>query len=340
METKTKEYQVAKEGDERWEEDEERNSGPGKAPKKITDPKAVDFLVAMALAKYGFGAMYTAKQLYRSRGLIQSWKKLGKKHHLAKRGVSKEAVKKRLWKIRRITTFKNLDYHLAQRFFEYDISSAYIARVLNIPTSTVNSWRHGNIPLTVRNEFVDEELVDAKFQSVLNTVRRELTEEYIDYLLARKIAEEGEKHGVSIGGRTISKLISTFLNKETLPERTVSSWIKGERKPHNISEELVDHEFLEETFKELVKVITKQDLNYHLSMALYNEKGWKYSAIALFLGLDKEKVRGWTKKNRGSSVAKLFKDKAYVDKVLDTLLKSDMTPDGICTCLDRLDNCK
>ena len=134
------------------------------------DMKAIDFRVALALSELGFGAMYTAKHLLRSRGMVQSWKKMGEKHHLARKNFNDDKVTNRLWKIRRVTTFKNLDYHLAGRLFEYDLSSSYIARKLGIPVSTVNSWRKGNSPASVRNGFIDKELVESKFESLLDTI--------------------------------------------------------------------------------------------------------------------------------------------------------------------------
>ncbi len=300
------------------------------------DMKAVDFRVALALSEYGFGAMYTAKHLLRSRGMVQSWKKMGDKHHLAKKNFNDDKVTKRLWKIRRVTTFQNLDYHLALRLFEYDLSSSYIARKLGLPVSTVNSWRKGNSPASVRDGFVDKELVDSKFESLLDTIKRGLTQENIDYFLAHKITQEakkarGEEGARSIGARTISQMLRDFLHIEPIPERTVSSWIKGERKPHNLEHRLVSEEFIDEKFRELVLELTKKHINYHIAKALEG-KGWSYSAIALFLSMDKEKLRGWIKKDRGSPVAKTFIDQIYVQRVLKTMLTSAYGTEAAMTC--------
>jgi predicted transcriptional regulator len=300
------------------------------------DMKAIDFQVALALSKLGFGAMYTAKHLLRSRGMVQSWKKMGEKHHLAKKVFNDDKVTNRLWKIRRVTTFKNLDYHLAGRLFEYDLSSSYIARKLGIPVSTVNSWRKGNSPASVRDSFVDKELVESKFESLLETIKRDLTQENIDFFLTHKISLEakkarGEEGARSIGARTISQMLRDFLHIEPIPERTVSSWIKGERKPHNLEHRLVSEDFIEEKFRELVLELTKKHINYHIAKALEN-KGWSYSAIALFLGQDKEKLRGWIKKDRGSPVAKTFIDQVYVQRVLKTMLTSAYGAEAAMTC--------
>ena len=300
------------------------------------DQRAVDFRVALALSDYGFGAMYTAKHLLRSRGMVQSWKKMGEKHHLANREYNRDNVSKRLWKIRRVTTFKDIDYHMARKMFEFNLSSSYIARKLNIPVSTVNSWRKGNAPASVRDDFTDLELVESKFESLLETIRRDLTLEHIDYFLTLKISEEagklrGEEGARGIGARTISGMLKDFLHIEPIPERTISSWIKGERKPHNLEQRLVDHKVIDEKFRELTLELTKTHINYHIAKAL-EEKGWTYSAIALFLGMDKEKLRGWIKKGRGSPVAKTFVNEVYVQRVLKTMLTSAYGTETAMTC--------
>jgi predicted transcriptional regulator len=300
------------------------------------DMKAVDFRVALALSQYGFGAMYTAKHLLRSRGMVQSWKKMGEKHHLAKKKFNDSNVSKRLWKIRRVTTFKDLDFHLAKRLFEFDLSSSYIARKLGIPVSTVNSWRKGNSPASVREGFVDQELIESKFMSLIETIKRDLTHGNIDYFLTLKISREavglrGEEGARGIGARTISQMLRDFLHIEPIPERTVSSWIKGERKPHNLELRLVAEDYIDERFKELVLELTKKHINYHIAKAL-EEKGWSYSAIALFLGSDKEKVRGWIKKDRGSPVAKTFVNKTYVLRVMKTMITTTYGAEAAMTC--------
>jgi predicted transcriptional regulator len=305
--------------------------------KRLEEQKAVDFRVALALSKYGFGAMYTAKQLLRSRGMVQSWKKMGERHYLAKRKYSRNRVVKRLWKIRRVTTFKDLDYHLAKKLFDFNLSSSYIAKKLGIPISTVNSWRKGNSPSSVRDDFIDRELVDSKFDSLLASIKRGLTEENIDYFLALKISNEAKRlrsaEGTrNIGARTISGILHKFLHsEEPLPERTVSSWIKGERRPHNIEARLVDNGLVTERFKELVLELSKEHIDFHIAKEL-EKRDWRYSAIALFLHLDKEKVRGWIKKDRGSPVAKTFMDRAYVDRVLRTMLASAQDIEDAVAC--------
>jgi predicted transcriptional regulator len=305
--------------------------------KQVEDQKAVDFRVALALSKYGFGAMYTAKQLLRSRGMVQSWKKMGERHYLAKRKFSREKVARRLWKIRRVTTFKDLDYHLARKLFDFDLSSSYIAKKLGIPISTVNSWRKGNSPSSVREDFIDWELVDSKFDSLLASIKRDLTGENIDYFLALTISEQARqkrsaKGSRNIGARTISGILFKFLrSEEPLPERTVSSWIKGERRPHNIESRLVDEGYVNERFKELVLELSKEHIDFHIAKEL-EKRGWRYSAIALFLHLDKEKVRGWIKKDRGSPVAKTFVDREYVDRVLRTMMASAQEIEEAIAC--------
>jgi hypothetical protein len=306
----------------------------GKAP--VGNQMAEDFRLTLALSEYGFGAMYMSKQLLRSRGMVQSWKRMGECHHLAKNDYNKDHVMRRLLKIRRVTTFKDLDYHMAVRLFEYNLSSSYIAKTLGIPVSTVINWRSGNSPSSIRDGFVDRALVESKMASVTARISREITEENIDYFMTLKIHEETRKaserpSGRGVGARTISQMLGDHLLRAHLPERTVASWIKGERKPHNLDPRLVDNAFIDGKFRELVIKLTKVHISFHLAKAL-DMMGWTYTAIALFLGLRKEKLRGWIKKGRGNPVAKTMVDDAYVQRVLRTMLA---TASGTEDAMDR-----
>ncbi len=288
------------------------------------DQLAIDFRVALALDEYGFGAMYTSKHLLRSRGMVQSWKKMGERHHLARKDFNKEQVRTRLWKIRRVTTFKDLDFHVARALFDYELSSSYMSKALDIPVSTVINWRNGNSPASIKNGFIDSELIKSKLDAVLGRIKREVTSENLDYFLTLRINEESHKvleggRVRGIGARNISWMLRDLSGQQQIPERTVASWIKQERKPRNHDPRLVDEEFLDRKFRELVLMLTKQHINYHLAKAL-NKIGWTYSAIALFIGVQKEKVRGWIRKGRGSPVAKAFFDPVYVQRVLKTML--------------------
>gem|GEM_PF-2789630 len=288
------------------------------------DQLTIDFRVALALDQYGFGAMYTSKHLLRSRGMVQSWKKMGERHHLARKDFNKDLVRTRLWKIRRVTTFKDLDYHVARALFDYKLSSSYISKALDIPVSTVINWRNGNTPASIKNGFVDTELINSKLDAVLGRIKREITSGNLDYFLTLRINEESHKaleggRVRGIGARNISWMLRDLSGQTQIPERTVASWIKQERRPRNHDTRLVDEAFLEDKFHELVLMLTKQHINYHLAKAL-NGIGWTYSAIALFLGVQKEKVRGWIRKGRGSPVAKAFFDPVYVQRVLRTML--------------------
>ena len=322
--------------DERYRQDESTIVKWHLPRKGLEEQKAIDFRVALALSKFGFGAMYTARHLLRSRGMVQSWKKMGERHYLANKKVNREKVAKRLWKIRRVTTFKDLDYHLASKLFDFDLSSSYIAKRLGIPVSTVNSWRKGNSPSSVRNGFIDHELIESKFNSLIASIKRDLTEENIDYFLALRISDESSNRGRrkgarNIGARTIGGILHKFLNVEPLPERTVSSWIKGERRPHNIEPRLVDDEYVDERLKALVLELTREHIDFHIAKELA-KRDWQYSAIALFLHLNKEKVRGWIKKDRGSPVAKIFVHQEYVDRVLKTMMASSFEVEAAMAC--------
>lgn len=290
-----------------------------------SDTKTLDYRVTRELVACGLGAMSISKLLMRSRGLVQSWMKLGDTHPLAKLPYDRSAVEQKVLMVRRKSTFLDLDYYMARRLFAYDLSSSFISKVLSLPTSTVNSWRNGNVPLSVRDTFIDTELVDAKFQSIVDEVKNEVTLQNMPFLLAVEIAKRTKTEGKrGIGGRAISRILSDFLGIPRIPERTVSSWISAERVPNNIAPEVVDRDVVERKFAELQREITKRNIHYHIAMTLHENGGWAYGALSLLLHQDKEKVRGWIRKSRGTAVAKRLVDQDYVNRVLEHLYKGGM----------------
>jgi hypothetical protein len=299
-----------------------------KANNNKSDPRVLDYRVARELASYGMGAMSISKLLLRSRGLVQSWMKMGESHPLAKLDFDRAAVASKLLVIRRKSTFQNLDFFVATKLFNYKLSSSFISKVLGLPTSTVNSWRNGNVPLSVKDEFMDTELVDSKFQSMVEEVKKEVTLQNMPYLLAVEIAKRTKTDGKrGIGGRAISRILSDHLGIPHIPERTVSSWISAERMPNNIAPEVVDRDVVDRKFMELQRDITKRNIHYHIAMTLHENRGWAYGALSLLLHQDKEKVRGWIRKSRGTAVAKRLLDQQYVDRVLEHLYKGGLPED-------------
>jgi hypothetical protein len=188
---------------------------------------------------------------------------------------------------------------------------------------------------------MDTELVDAKFQSIVDDVKREVTLQNMPFLLAAEIANRTKTEGKrGIGGRAISRILSDFLGIPRIAERTVSSWISAERVPNNIAPEVVDRDVVERKFAELQRDITKRNIHYHIAMTLHENKGWAYRPLALLLNQDKEKVRGWIRKSRGTAVAKRLLDQDYVDRVLEHLYRGGLPEDiteGEARTGDRLD---
>ena len=75
------------------------------------------------------------------------------------------------------------------------------------------------------------------------------------------------------------------------------------------------HYFVPGCYK-IVDELTYQHLIYHISIALATQHDWNYSKISKVLGVDKERVRGWTKKSRGNPVAKSFFNQSIIDQEL------------------------
>jgi hypothetical protein len=139
------------------------------------------------------------------------------------------------------------------------------------------------------------------------------------YYLSLKLSEvkiQGVKRR-RIGGKTISKILTKHYRLYTpIPKETISCWIDGRRTPKNAFLQLKDAGLVDEEFNKIVDELTQEHMDFHLSKALYDIHGWPYSKISKELQIDKEKVRGWVTKNRGSPVAKCFKNQDIIEDKL------------------------
>ncbi len=121
-------------------------------------------------------------------------------------------------------------------------------------------------------------------------------------------------------------LTEHFNLTKPIPKETITCWIDGTRRPKNAFEVLKDDELIEEEFKKIVDDLTDQYMDYHIAKALHDNHNWSYSKISKILNLDKEKVRGWVKKNRGNPVAKCFKNRSKVEEEIKKYI--DLAPNG------------
>jgi len=278
--------------------------------------QAAQFRVALLLKKYKFGAVSAAKYLNKPRGLIQSWMQIGNKHHLAKEKIKIKSFEKILKNLRRKLTKEHMDYFLVKRLFVLDLPTSFISKKLEIPTSTVRSWRMGKVPADVKQFFYDRKLVDLQFSKLLKSLKMEITSHNLEYFISLRFAKMSKvKDGRrKIGGRIISNILTNHFGYiEPIPEKTISCWIDGKRKPWDAFKVLMDERMVEQEINKIVDELTYKYLSYHLSKSLADQYGWKYSKISKFLGIDKELVRGWIKKNRGNPVAKLFYNDIIVE---------------------------
>lgn len=289
---------------------------------------AAQFKAAMLLKKYNFGAASTAKYLGKSRGLIQSWMQIGSNHYLAKETIKFKSFRKILKELRRNITKEHLDYFLAKRLIDLKLPAAFVSKVLDIPTSTVRSWRHGKVPVEVKKFFYDEKLVNREYKKLMKYLKTDTTNRNLEYYQALKLAEVARNNvgRKRIGGRIISEILTNHYGYvKPIPDKTVSCWINGTRKPWGAFNALEDERMVLRDYRKIVDELTYQYLDYHLAKALADKHGWKYSKISKVLELDKELVRGWVKKDRGNPIAKTYANPAIVKTELDKYLKEDRT---------------
>lgn len=291
--------------------------------------QAAQFRVALLLKKYKFGAVSAAKYLNKPRGLVQSWMQIGNKHHLAKEKIRIKSFEKILKNLRRRITKEHMDYFLVKRLFVLSLPVSFISKTLEIPTSTVRSWRLGKVPVDIKQFFYDRKLVDSQFNKLLKSLKMEITSHNIEYFISLRLAHMSQvKDGRRrIGGRIISNILTNHFGYiEPIPEKTISCWIDGKRKPWDAFKALMDERMIEREINKIIDELTYKYLSYHLSRSLADQHGWRYSKISKVLDIDKELVRGWVKKNRGNPVAKIFYNDKIVEDEIEKYL-NDYQPD-------------
>ena len=293
-------------------------------PFKI-DGRPEDFRVVLRLSKIGYGALAISKLLHISRGRVQSWIKAKKRHPLYNFDYDSLVVEERLRYAKRVVTLKNIDYILTRYLVEnYSMSANRIAKLLGIQVSSVNNWSNGNSPRSYFSEFIDDAIVETKIQGILPKISSALTKEWMPYILTRRLYEKCKrikkewkkdvKERNLVGPRRISIILSEFLNRR-YAERTVSSWLTGERSPHGFNKGLVDHVLVVSVEKDFVVFITEKYVKYHVAMLL-SSRGWRYGAISVLLKEKSDRIRGWIDKGRGPPLAKIVVDREYLKRYI------------------------
>jgi hypothetical protein len=277
------------------------------------------FRVALMLKKYKFGSNMAARYLGKPRGLVQSWMQAGESHILARQQFKLEAFEKKLKGIRRKITQENIYYLLAMKLIELELPPEFIGKHLGIPLSTIRSWKRGVAPKGVKKLFIDRNILDKEYKKLITFLKDQSTRQNMRYYLALKLSEAGaqEEGRRRIGGKTISRILTRhFRLYLPIPKETISCWIDGRRTPKNAFMALKDRKIIDEEYERIVDELTNEFMDYHISLKLYNDHGWTYSKISKTLELDKEKVRGWVTKGRGSPIAKTFVNESLVKEEL------------------------
>ncbi|WP_455392535.1 hypothetical protein [[Eubacterium] cellulosolvens] len=276
---------------------------------------AAEFRVALLLKKYKFGAVSAAKYLGKPRGLVQSWMQIGNKHHLAKEKISLRRFERILKGIRKKVTKENIDYFLAKRLLALNLPVAFVANILELPTSTVRSWKLGKLPVEIKQFFYDRVVIDKQFNKLLRSLKNEITTRNLEYYLALELANTTNVNNGRrrIGGRTISQILTNHFGYiEPIPEKTISCWIDDKRRPWDAFRIFRNTRLVQKEFNKIVDELTYKHIMYQISKLLADEYGWKYTQISRKLRIDKELVRGWIKKGRGNPVAKTFVNEMIV----------------------------
>jgi hypothetical protein len=262
-----------------------------------------------------------ARYLGKPRGLVQSWMQAGESHTLAQQQFKLEAFEKKLKNIRRKITKENIYYLLAMKLIELDLPPEYIGNHLGIPLSTIRSWKRGVAPKGVKKLFIDRTILDREYKKLITFLKERSTRENMIYYLSLKLSEAKVENAKRrrIGGKTISKILTKHYRLYSpIPKETISCWIDGRRTPKNAFLQLKDTKLVEEEYNKIIDELTLEHMDFHLSKALYERYEWPYSKISKELKIDKEKVRGWVTKNRGSPVAKCFKNQEIIEDKLKT----------------------
>ncbi len=279
----------------------------------------VPFRVALMLKRYRFGSNIAARYLGKPRGLVQSWMQAGESHALAQSNFKLGAFEKKLRKVRQKLTQENIFYLMAMKLIDLKLPPEFIGRNLGLPLSTVRSWKEGVSPKSANRLFIDRDILDREFKNVMEFLRSKSTRENLLYYLSIKLSESGQQKvgRRRIGGKTISRILTGHFNLvRSIPKETITCWIDKRRRPKNAFEVLKDNEFIEGQYRKIEDELTDEHMDYHMAQTLYSRYDWSYSRISKTLELDKEKVRGWVKKNRGNPIAKCFKNEGRVKESL------------------------
>jgi hypothetical protein len=172
-------------------------------------------------------------------------------------------------------------------------------------------------------------LVDREFKKLIRYLKFESTRQNLLYYLSLELSERArQKVGRRrIGGKTISMILTKHFNLiRPIPKETVTCWIDGRRKPKTAFDMLKDNGLIEEKYQKIVDELTEDHMDFHIAKALHDRHNWSYSKISKTLNLDKEKVRGWVKKDRGNPVAKCFRNESKVEEELKKYI--DLAPNG------------
>ena len=283
----------------------------------VVQQQAIQFKVALLLKQYKFGAAAAAKYLGKTRGLVQSWMQIGNRHHLAKQNIQLKKFETLVKTLRRRITKENLDYFLVMRLIDFGLPVTFISKVLELPTSTVRSWWFGKVPPEIKQLFYDSKLVDREFKKLLRFLKLMTTRNNLEYFLALRLAEtKNDENGTRrLGGRVISKLLRDHFGYiKPIPDKTISCWIEGKRKPWSAFQVLADKTIIDREYHKIIDEQTRQYLDYHIAKTLAVEHDWNYSKISQALKINKEVVRGWIKKGRGHPVAKALINNSIVDR--------------------------
>lgn len=294
-----------------------------------TKDDVVPFRVALMLKRYKFGSNTVARYLGKPRGLVQSWMQAGESHALAEQQFKLGAFEKKLKNVRRRITQENIYYLLAVKLLDLNLHPEYIGKHLGIPTSTIRTWKEGVTPKGVKRLFIDRDFFDKEFNNLMQFLSAKSTRENKLYYLSLRLNETAKENvgRMRIGGKTISMILTEHFNLfRPIPKETITCWINGRRVPKNAFRVLKDDEYLENEYSKIVDELTLEHMDYHIAKALYDHYNWKYSKISKILQIDKEKVRGWVKKNRGNPIAKCFKNPTIIEEELKKYV--EVAPNG------------
>ena len=209
----------------------------------LVQHQAAEFRVALLLKRYKFGAAAAAKYLGKTRGLVQSWMQIGNNHYLAKEKIKLKSFEKLVRQLRQQITEEHLDYFLAMRLIDLELPVTFVSKTMELPTSTVRSWSYGKVPTEIKKFFYSKKIVDKAFNKLLTFLKYETTRNNIEFFIAIRLVKTSNNSSTRrrIGGRVISQILADhFGQSKPIPEKTISCWIDGKRKPWDAFDESRD----------------------------------------------------------------------------------------------------